>query len=216
MEPFITHTGLAVPLDQTNVNTDDIIPARFLKTIKRTGFADVLFANWRYLDGRCVPDPNFVLNQHRYQGASILLAGDNFGCGSSREHAPWSLREYGFRSIIAPSFADIFYNNCFNNGILPIILDKATVEELFAEVSAQDTYTLSIDLSEQLVKTPGQRAFHFEIDQFRKNALLEGLDNIGWTLSHKDEILAYEKRRRQEAPWLFNDVNTRKGDITHV
>jgi 3-isopropylmalate/(R)-2-methylmalate dehydratase small subunit len=207
MEPFVTHTGLVAPLKRANVNTDDIISARFLKTIKRTGFADLLFANWRYLDDSLAPNPDFVLNQPRYQGSSILLAEDNFGCGSSREHAPWALHDYGFRSIIAPSFADIFYNNCFNNGMLPVILDKASIERLFAEVAARDTYTLSIDLPEQLVKTPGQHEFHFEIDQFKKYALLEGLDNIGWTLSHKDEILAYEKRRRQEAPWFFSNAN---------
>lgn len=207
MEPFVTHTGLVAPLEQANINTDDIIPARFLKTIKRTGFADGLFANWRYLGDSRTPNPDFVLNQPRYQESSILLAEDNFGCGSSREHAPWALRDYGFRSLIAPSFADIFYNNCFNNGILPIILDKASVERLFAEVAARDSYILSIDLPEQLVKTPDQHTFHFEIDQFKKHALLEGLDNIGWTLSHKDEILAYEKRRKQEAPWFFSNAN---------
>lgn len=207
MEPFITHTGLVAPLERANTNTDDIIPARFLKTIKRTGFAAGLFANWRYLGNSLAPNPDFALNQARYQEASILLAGDNFGCGSSREHAPWALRDYGFRSIIAPGFADIFYNNCFNNGILPVILGKASVERLFAEVAARDTYTLRIDLPNQLVKTPDQHEFRFEIDQFKKHALLEGLDNIGWTLSHKDEILAYEKRRKQEAPWFFRHAH---------
>ncbi len=202
MEPFTTMTGLVAPLDRTNVNTDEITPARFLKTIKRTGFAHALFANWRYLpDGS--PDPNFVLNQPRYQGASILLAGDNFGCGSSREHAPWAIREYGFRCLIAPSFADIFYNNCFNNSILPVTLDEATVRELFKEVEAAPGYTLNVDLAAQTVTKPDGSVLNFEIDQFRKNALLKGLDNIGWTLSHSDEIAAYEQRRRQEAPWLF-------------
>ncbi|HLI90243.1 MAG TPA: 3-isopropylmalate dehydratase small subunit [Ktedonobacteraceae bacterium] len=202
MEPFTTMTGLVAPLDRTNVNTDEITPARFLKTIKRTGFAHALFANWRYLpDGS--PDPNFVLNQPRYQGASILLAGDNFGCGSSREHAPWAIREYGFRCLIAPSFADIFYNNCFNNSILPVTLDEATVRELFKEVEAAPGYTLNVDLAAQTVTKPDGSVLTFEIDQFRKNALLKGLDNIGWTLSHSDEIAAYEQRRRQEAPWLF-------------
>jgi len=203
MEPFTTHTGLVLPLDRTNVNTDEITPARFLKTIKRTGFADALFANWRYaLDGR-TPNPDFVLNQPRYGGASILIAGDNFGCGSSREHAPWAIREYGFRAIIAPSFADIFYNNCFNNGILPLVLAEATVQELVAEVEAHEGYTLNVDLAAQTVTTPDQRVLHFDIDAVRKEALLNGLDNIGWTLSHKDEIAAYERRRQQEAPWLF-------------
>jgi 3-isopropylmalate/(R)-2-methylmalate dehydratase small subunit len=204
MEPFTTHTGLVAPLDRVNVNTDEITPARFLKTIRRTGFANALFANWRYNnDG--TPNPDFVLNQPRYQDASILLAGDNFGCGSSREHAPWAIREYGFRCVIAPSFADIFYNNCFNNGILPVTLDEDTVQKLFAEVEANEGYTLTVDLATQTVTTPDGRVLHFDIDQFRKQALLQGLDNIGWTLSHSDEIATYEQRRRQEAPWLFSN-----------
>ena len=202
MEPFTTLTGLVAPLDRSNVNTDEIFPARFLKTIRRTGFGNVLFANWRYLnDGTLNPD--FVLNQPRYQGASILVSGDNFGCGSSREHAPWAIREYGFRCIIAPSFADIFYNNCFNNGILPVTFDEATVEELMAEVEATEGYTLTIDLAAQTVTMPSGRVLHFNIDGLRKNALLQGLDNIGWTLSHNDEIAAYEQRRKQEVPWMF-------------
>jgi 3-isopropylmalate/(R)-2-methylmalate dehydratase small subunit len=202
MEPFTTHTGLVLPLDRTNVNTDEIIPARFLKSIKRTGFGNALFANWRFQsDGSLNPD--FVLNLPRYQGASILLAGDNFGCGSSREHAPWAIREYGFRCIVAPSFANIFYNNCFNNGILPVTFDEATVRGLIAEAEATEDYILSVDLAAQTVTTPDGRVLNFEIDQFRKQALLKGLDNIGWTLSHADEIAAYEARRRQEAPWLF-------------
>ncbi|GAC1344709.1 MAG: 3-isopropylmalate dehydratase small subunit [Ktedonobacteraceae bacterium] len=204
MEAFTTLTGLVAPLDRTNVNTDEITPARFLKTIRRTGFGPVLFANWRYLDYALQqPNPDFVLNQPRYQGATILLAGDNFGCGSSREHAPWAIRQYGFRCIIAPSFADIFYNNCFNNSILPVSFDEAIVKELFAEVEATEGYTLAVDLEAQTVTTPEQRVLHFEIDGFRKNALLNGLDNIGWTLSHNDEIAAYENRRKQEAPWIF-------------
>ncbi len=202
MEPFTTLTGMVLPLDRTNVNTDEITPARFLKTIKRTGFAGALFANWRFSNDETL-EPDFVLNQPRYQGVSILLAGDNFGCGSSREHAPWALHDYGFRCLIAPSFADIFYNNCFNNSILPITLDEATVQELMAEVEAHEGYTLQVDLLAQTVTTPSQRVLHFEIDKFRKEALLNGLDNIGWTLSHNDEIAAYEKRRQQEAPWLF-------------
>lgn len=202
MESFTTHTGLAAPLSRTNVNTDEITPARFLKTIKRTGFAQALFANWRFqADG--TPNPDFVLNQPRYQGVSILVAGDNFGCGSSREHAPWAIREYGFRCVIAPSFADIFYNNCFNNSILPITFDEATVEQLFKEIEANKGYQLSIDLAAQTVTKPDGSVLSFEIDQFRKNALLQGLDNIGWTLSHNDEISVYEERRRSEAPWLF-------------
>ncbi len=208
MEPFITYTGLVVPLDRTNVNTDEITPARFLKTIKRTGFAAALFANWRFLNDGTTPNPDFVFNQPRYQGASILLAGDNFGCGSSREHAPWSIREYGIRCLIAPSFADIFYNNCFNNSILPITLAEATVQELMAETEAHEGYQLSIDLAAQTVTTPSGRVLHFDIDVFRKESLLKGLDNVGWTLSHGDEIAAYEERRKREAPWLFTTTPT--------
>ena len=205
MEPFTTITGLVAPLDRTNVNTDEITPARFLKTIRRTGFEKVLFANWRYLDPNGqTPNPDFVLNQPRYQGATILLTEDNFGCGSSREHAPWAIRDYGFRCLIAPSFADIFYNNCFNNSILPITFDRDTIRELFAEAEASEGYTLHVDLAAQTVTTPTGRVLRFEIDQFRKNALLQGLDSIGWTLSHNVEIAAYESRRKQEAPWLFS------------
>jgi 3-isopropylmalate/(R)-2-methylmalate dehydratase small subunit len=204
MEPFTTLTGIVAPIDRVNVNTDEITPARFLKTIRRSGFENALFANWRFIDAAgTVPNPDFVLNQPRYQGASILLADDNFGCGSSREHAPWAIRDYGFRCIIAPSFADIFYNNCFNNSILPVTLDTATVRELFNEVEANEGYALTVDLAAQTITTPTGRVIPFEIDQFRKNALLQGLDNIGWTLSHDDEITAYEQRRKQEAPWLF-------------
>jgi 3-isopropylmalate/(R)-2-methylmalate dehydratase small subunit len=205
MDPFTKVTGLVAPLDRVNVNTDEITPARFLKTIRSTGFDFTLFANWRYLDpGAKMPNPDFVLNQPRYKGATILLAEDNFGCGSSREHAPWAIRDYGFRCLIAPSFADIFYNNCFNNGILPITLEHSIVRELFAEAEANEGYTLQVDLAAQTVTTPAGRVLRFEIDQFRKNALLQGLDNIGWTLSHSDEIAAYESRRKQEAPWLFS------------
>lgn len=204
MEPFTTHTGLVLPLDRTNVNTDEITPARFLKTIRRSGFENALFANWRYTDPQGkISDPNFVLNLPRYQGATVLLAEDNFGCGSSREHAPWAIQNYGFRTLIAPSFADIFYNNCFNNGLLPITLAHATVRELFAEVEANEGYQLSVDLAAQTVTTPSGRAIHFEMDLFRKEALLKGLDNIGWTLSHSDEIKAYEEKRKQVAPWIF-------------
>ncbi len=204
MEPFTTLTGLVAPLDRLNVNTDEITPVRFLKTIRRTGFEQALFANWRYLDPNgTIPDPNFVLNLPRYQGATILLTEDNFGCGSSREMAPWAIRDYGFRCLIAPSFADIFYNNCFNNSILPVTLDKGTIRELFLEVEATEGYTLHVDLAAQKVVTPAGKELGFEIDQFSKNALLQGLDNIGWTLSHGDEIAAYEEKRKQEVPWLF-------------
>jgi 3-isopropylmalate/(R)-2-methylmalate dehydratase small subunit len=204
MEPYTPFTGLVAPLDRMNVNTDEITPARFLKTTKRTGFEKVLFANWRYLDqAGQQPNPDFVLNQPRYQGATILLAEDNFGCGSSREHAPWAIHDYGFRCIIAPSFADIFYNNCFNNGILPVTLDHATVRQLFDEVEKTEGYKLHVDLASQtLTKSDGSQ-IHFDIDNFRKNALLQGLDNIGWTLSHDDEISAFEQKRQQEAPWVY-------------
>ncbi|HEX4716818.1 MAG TPA: 3-isopropylmalate dehydratase small subunit [Ktedonobacteraceae bacterium] len=204
MEPFTTHTGKVLPLDRTNVNTDEITPARFLKTIKRSGFEKALFANWRYTDPQGTqPDSSFVLNLPRYQGVSVLLTEDNFGCGSSREHAPWAIQNYGFRALIAPSFADIFYNNCFNNGLLPITLPHETVRELFAEVEANEGYQLSVDLAEQTVTTPAGRVIPFEIDPFRKEALLKGLDNIGWTLSHAEEIQAYEEKRKQVAPWIF-------------
>ena len=204
MEPFTTLTGIVAPLDRVNVNTDEITPARFLKTIRRTGFENALFANWRFTDAAgTMPNRDFVLNQPRYQGVRFLLAGDNFGCGSSREHAPWAIRDYGIRCVIAPSFADIFYNNCFNNSILPVTLDEATVRELMEETEANEGYTLTVDLEAQTITTPSGRVIPFEIDQFRKNVLLQGLDNIGWTLSHRDEIAAYEQRRKQEAPWLF-------------
>jgi 3-isopropylmalate/(R)-2-methylmalate dehydratase small subunit len=204
MEPFTTLTGLVLPLDRTNVNTDEITPARFLKTIRRSGFEQVLFANWRYIGNSMEPNPDFVLNQPRYQGVSILLAGDNFGCGSSREHAPWALRDYGFRCIIAPSFADIFYNNCFNNGLLPVTLDEPTVEQLMREVEVTEGYKLTVDLAAQTVITPDGRELHFDIDSFKKEALLKGLDNIGWTLSHADDIAAYEERHQKEAPWVYS------------
>ncbi|GAA2709834.1 3-isopropylmalate dehydratase small subunit [Micromonospora olivasterospora] len=203
MEKFITHLGVAAPLARSNVNTDDIVPARFLKTIRRTGFADALFANWRYLGDGKAPNPDFELNQPAYAGATVLVAGPNFGCGSSREHAPWALREYGFRCIIAPSLADIFYNNCFNSSILPVVLDASTVEDVLATVTGQEQCRLRIDLPDQTVTMPDGRAFRFDVDGFKKEALLEGLDSIDWTLSRRSEILAYEDRRRREAPWLF-------------
>ncbi len=211
MEKFITLKGLVAPLDRANVDTDAIIPKQFLKSIKRSGFGPNLFDEWRYLD-RGEPgmdnskrplNPDFVLNQARYQGAQVLLARDNFGCGSSREHAPWALEDYGFRCIIAPSFADIFYNNCFKNGILPIVLDGAIVDQLFRETEANEGYALEIDLPAQTVTTPAGEVFPFEVDAFRKHCLLNGLDDIGLTLQHVDEIKAFEARHRAAAPWLF-------------
>lgn len=211
MKPFTVHTGIALPLDRANVDTDAIIPKQFLKSIKRSGFGPNLFDEWRYLDhgepgmdnSKRPLNPDFVLNQRRYEGASILLARDNFGCGSSREHAPWALEDYGFRAVIAPSFADIFYNNCFKNGILPIILDAALVDRFFNEVAAQVGYQLTVDLENQLIKTPSGDTIAFDVDPFRKHCLLNGLDDIGLTLQHVDDIKAYESRRRQDAPWLF-------------
>jgi len=216
MEKFTKLTGIVMPLDRPNVDTDAIIPKQFLKSIKRTGFGPNLFDEWRYLDhgepgmdnSQRPLNPDFVLNQSRYQGAQILLARENFGCGSSREHAPWALLDYGFRVIIAPSFADIFYNNCFKNGILPIVLDTETVDELFREVEANEGYTLTVDLEKQTITKPDGSVIPFEIDEFRKHRLLEGLDDIGLTLEHADEILAYEERRRQEAPWLFSHLES--------
>jgi 3-isopropylmalate/(R)-2-methylmalate dehydratase small subunit len=210
MHPFRSHTGLVAPLDRANVDTDQIIPKQFLKSIHRSGFGPNLFDEWRYLDrgepgldnSRRPLNPDFVLNQPRYKGASILLARRNFGCGSSREHAPWAIGEFGLRAIIAPSFADIFFNNCFKNGLLPIVLDEARVGRLFAEVAATPGYTLAIDLAAQTVRTPGGDVAHFEVDAFRKECLLNGWDDIQLTLRHKDLIVEYEKRRLARFPWL--------------
>jgi 3-isopropylmalate/(R)-2-methylmalate dehydratase small subunit len=205
MHAFTTLTGLVAPLDRVNVDTDQIIPKQFLKTIKRTGLREGLFYDWRKRkDGSA--DPDFFLNQPRYQGATILLTRDNFGCGSSREHAPWALLDQGFRCVIAPSFADIFYNNCFQNGMLPAVLTGEQVATLFTEAAAPG-YRLTVDLAKQTVTTPGGASFRFEIDPFRKDCLYRGLDSIGLTLQHEDAITAYERRRKQEAPWLFADIS---------
>ncbi|MEK7322989.1 MAG: 3-isopropylmalate dehydratase small subunit [Pseudomonadota bacterium] len=212
MEKLTTLTGLAAPLDRANVDTDQIIPKQYLKSIHRTGFGPTLFDDWRYLEpgepgmdhGTRRVNPDFVLNQPRYQGARILLARDNFGCGSSREHAPWALLDYGFRVIIAPSYADIFFNNCFNNGILPIVLPAAALDKLFSETIVTPGYQLTVDLAAQSVTTPDGASFTFDIDAFRKYKLLNGLDDIGLSLQHADDIKAYEARRRAEAPWLFS------------
>ena len=205
MDAFTTLTGIVAPLDRVNVDTDQIIPKQYLKTIKRTGLREGLFSDWRYAgDGN--PQDGFVLNQPRYDGASILLARDNFGCGSSREHAPWALLDYGFRCVIAPSFADIFFNNCFKNGMLPVVLKSAEVDQLFTEVEPQPGYRLSVDLAAQTVTTPDGTSFHFDVDPFRKDCLLNGLDEIGLTLQKEADITAYEQRRKSEAPWLFPDL----------
>ncbi|HEY7347025.1 MAG TPA: 3-isopropylmalate dehydratase small subunit [Ktedonobacterales bacterium] len=203
MEPFVTLEAIVAPLDRENVNTDDITPVRYLKSIRRTGFGPAIFANWRYLDNQNTPNPDFVLNQPRYKGAQILLTRANFGAGSSREHAPWALREYGFRCIIAPSFADIFYNNSFNNGMLLLTLEKSEIDTLFSEVQATEGYRLKVDLPSQTVTRPSGESFAFQLDAFKKESLLKGLDNIGWTLQYADDIARYEDHRRQETPWVF-------------
>ena len=211
MKEFTKLTELVAPLDRPNVDTDAIIPKQYLKSIKRTGFGQFLFDDWRYLDKGDLgidvatrrPNPDFLLNQPRYRGARILLARENFGCGSSREHAVWALADFGFRSVIAPSYADIFFNNSFKNGLLPVVLPAAIVDRLFNEVSAQPGYRLTIDLPAQQVVTPSGEHHAFEVDAFRKHCLQNGLDEIGLTLQHAEEIGAYEARRRQEAPWLF-------------
>jgi len=213
MEKFTVHTGLVAPLDRENVDTDAIIPKQFLKSIKKTGFGPHLFDAWRYLDigepgmdlSKRKPNPDFVLNKPQYQGASILLARKNFGCGSSREHAPWALQQYGFKAVIAPSFADIFYNNSFKNGFLPIALGESEVSRLFDEVAAFPGYNLTIDLPAQAV-IPAQAGiqFHFDIDPFRKECLVNGWDEIGLTLRHADEIKAYEEKRKRAEPWIFS------------
>ena len=211
MEAFVVHTGIVVPLDRPNVDTDAIIPKQYLKSIKRTGFGPTLFDDWRYTEpGEPGMDHSkrklnsaFVLNVPRYNHASILLGRENFGCGSSREHAVWALTDYGIRSVIAPSFADIFFNNSFKNGLLPIALDSAVIEQLFRETEAQQGYQLTVDLTNQQVVTPSGQTFDFKVDEFRKYCLLNGLDDIGLTLRHADEIRAYEARRQQQVPWLF-------------
>jgi 3-isopropylmalate/(R)-2-methylmalate dehydratase small subunit len=210
MEPFRTHTGLVAPLDRANVDTDQIIPKQFLKSIRRTGFGENLFDEWRYLDrgepgqdNRHRPvNPDFVLNQPRYAGASVLLTRRNFGCGSSREHAPWALGEYGFRAVIAPSFAEIFHNNCFKNGLLPVVLPEDVVDRLLAMVLATPGFQLTVDLAAQQVRVDGMPAMPFEVDAFRKECLLNGWDDIGLTLRHRDRIVAFEQARLARFPWL--------------
>jgi len=197
MEKFTMHTGVVAPLDRANVDTDQIIPKQYLSSIKRTGFAEGLFGAWRR-------DAQFVLNQPRYKGATILLARKNFGCGSSREHAPWALMDYGFRCVIAPSFADIFFNNSFKNGFLPVVLSEAEVDRLFHECAAFPGFQLTIDLEKQSVSTvDGSQVMRFEVDAFRKYCLLNGLDEIGLTLRHADKIRAFEAQRKAQHPWYF-------------
>jgi 3-isopropylmalate/(R)-2-methylmalate dehydratase small subunit len=214
MEPFRIHTGIVAPLDRENVDTDAIIPKQFLKSIKRTGFGENLFDEWRFLDAGVAgadpatrrPNPDFVLNQPRYRGASILLARKNFGCGSSREHAPWALQQYGFRALIAPSYADIFFNNCFKNGLLPIVLPESEVARLFDEVAAFPGYELTVDLERQVVEKPDGTSLSFDVQPFRKYCLLNGYDDIALTLRHADEIKAFEAERLLKQPWLARRI----------
>jgi 3-isopropylmalate/(R)-2-methylmalate dehydratase small subunit len=211
MEKFIRQEGLVAPMDRANVDTDAVIPKQYLKSIKRTGYGPNLFDEWRYQDhgepgmdhSKRPLNPGFVLNQPRYRGATVLLARENFGCGSSREHAPWALLQYGFQAVIAPSFADIFYNNSLKNGLLLIKLDANTVDRLFREVERQPGYRLAVDLEAQTVTTPGGENFKFDIDPFTKHCLLNGLDEIGLSLEHAEQIKAFEAKHRAEQPWLF-------------
>ncbi len=210
MEPFITHTGRVAPLDRVNIDTDQIIPKQYLKTVHRTGLKVGLFSDWRTRpDG--TPDPNFFMNQSRYDGATILLTRANFGCGSSREHAPWALLDYGIRAILAPSFADIFSNNCLQNSILPIVLKSQDIQQLFDHIQADDPHNpfhMTIDLASQTISTTRQATFRFSIDPFQKQCLLQGLDTIGLTLQREQEIADYEARGIRETPWLFQDLRS--------
>ena len=211
MKPFITHTGIVAPLDRANVDTDAIIPKQFLKSIKKTGFGPHLFDEWRYLDHgepgmdltQRKKNPEFVLNQTPYEKASILIARENFGCGSSREHAPWAIEDYGFRAILAPSFADIFYSNCFKNGLLPIVLSNETIDFLFKSIYANKGYVLTIDLENQFVVMPSNEKISFQVDAFRKHCLMHGLDDIGLTMQHSESIKEFEQDYYQKNSWLF-------------
>ncbi|MCV6627425.1 MAG: 3-isopropylmalate dehydratase small subunit [Cellvibrionaceae bacterium] len=214
MKKFTRLQGLVAPMDRANVDTDLIIPKQFLKSIKRSGFGPNLFDELRYLDegypgqdnSKRPLNPDFALNQARYQGAQVLVARKNFGCGSSREHAPWALDDFGFRCVIAPSYADIFYNNCFKNGLLPVILSEDVVDQIFQEMYAEEGYQLTVDLETKQVIRPGGEAHSFEVDDFRRHCLLNGLDDIGLSLQHSEAIKAYEQKRRQTAPWLFGSL----------
>lgn len=211
MKPFITYTGIVAPLDRANVDTDAIIPKQFLKSIKKTGFGPHLFDEWRYLDhgesgmdmAQRKKNPEFVLNHPRYEKATILIARENFGCGSSREHAPWAIEDYGFRAILAPSFADIFFSNCFKNGLLPIILPTETIDDLFKAINKQEGYSLTIDLENQSVILPSNNKINFQVDAFRKHCLVNGLDDIGLTMQHSETIKAFEKSYYQKNSWLL-------------
>lgn len=211
MQPFIRHTGLVAPLDRVNVDTDQMVPKQFCKLLTREGYGRILFYDWRYLDGER-PNPEFVLNHPRYQGASVLLTRANFGCGSSREHAPWGVADYGFRAIVAPSYADIFYNNCFKNGLLPLTLPDAQVDELFRRTEANPGYRLSVDLEHQTVSDEMGLKFSFDVDPFRKTCLLKGLDDIGMTLELEEKISAYE-RAHPTAPQMYTPVDIANAEV---
>ena len=214
MQAFTIHDGIIAPLDRANVDTDAIIPKQFLKSVRRTGFGPHLFDDWRYLDEGGLEteissrreNPEFILNNEPYREASILLARENFGCGSSREHAVWALEDFGFRCVIAPSFADIFYNNCFKNGVLPVVLEEKEIEELFRAAGDERGLTARVDLVEQRIALPSGQSYTFDIDAYRRKNMLDGLDDIGLTLQHADDIRAFEARRVQEKPWLFRDL----------
>jgi len=219
MQAFIRHTGLAAPLDRANVDTDQIIPKQFLKSIRRQGFGVNLFDEWRYLDPGSPgqdpalrrPNPKFVLNLPRYRGASVLVTRANFGCGSSREHAPWALEEFGFRALVAPSFADIFASNCLKNGLLPVVLEEAVVAQLLAQIEEQPGYQLTVDLTQQVVTTPSGQGFEFRLDPFRRQCLLNGWDDIGLTLRHSDKIRAFEAERLARCAWLVRAAAPAEG-----
>ncbi len=203
MQPYTKHTSIAALMDRSNVDTDQIIPKNFMKKVERTGFGIHLFHNWRFLEDNVTPNPDFELNKPAFQGAKILVAGENFGCGSSREHAPWAIADYGFNTIISTSFADIFFSNCFKNSILPIKVSKEELAALMAEIAANEGVQFTVDLEAQKVTTPGGLEISFEVDAFRKQSLLEGLDDIAWTLKHEDKITAFEEKQKQQLPWLW-------------
>ncbi|RJG42524.1 3-isopropylmalate dehydratase small subunit [Motilimonas pumila] len=203
MKAYQKHTSVAALMDRSNVDTDQIIPKQFLKKVERTGFGIHLFHDWRFLDDGITPNPDFELNKPAFQGAKILVAGDNFGCGSSREHAPWAIEDYGFNTVISTSFADIFFSNCFKNGIIPIKVTTAELEALMAEINGNEGVEFTVDLEAEKLTTPGGIVINIEVDAFRKQSLLEGLDDIAWSLKHEDKITAFEEKHKQQLPWLW-------------
>ena len=203
MQPYKKHTSIAALMNRSNVGTDQIIPKQFLKKVERTGFGIHLFHDWRFMDDGITPNPDFELNKPAFKGAKILVAGDNFGCGSSREHAPWAIEDYGFNTVISTSFADIFYSNCFKNGIIPIKVTTAELDALMAEISANEGVEFTVDLEAEKLTTPGGIVIKIEVDPFRKQSLLEGLDDIAWSLKHEDKITAFEEKHKQQLPWLW-------------